>query len=441
MPAAPLVGAVTTRPPAAFSSLTASAYRLTQSSTCSGSRSARLRIAAELSVQVGGAAPHLEAAGQRAAGLAAAFDAGLHHGPDLQQSGVDLGVVAPMAFVAAHQLGDRTLLALRQREQFGAAAEGEGQHGRVGGDDLLLRAVGRDLVADDEAAADRVVGAAREHRARAVERRRSACRWRGTAATRAAWKTRSVFSLKAIGVHAEQRELASPRMRLQQRRDGSTSTVSGSCPAQPEQHGLVAAVALAGGARASRTGATRRARWRRAARRAAAAARTAAPRASGRRCASCDGPMPILKRSKTETAIVRLSSRRRTSAGRCTTGCGRPRRCRPGRPAPSTSPAERGQRIGRLLARVGVRPVGLQQRGGGVRRVLQRVVVARPGAVLRLDLRDLGADGDHRVAEAVELLERIRSRSARPSACRAPGSSASARGSRSRSAAWRRPRR
>ena len=34
IPAAPLVGAVTTRPPAAFSSLTASAHRLTQSMTC-----------------------------------------------------------------------------------------------------------------------------------------------------------------------------------------------------------------------------------------------------------------------------------------------------------------------------------------------------------------------------------------------------------------------
>lgn len=40
-PAAPLVGAVTTRPPAAFSSFTASAQRLTQSSTDSGSLSAR----------------------------------------------------------------------------------------------------------------------------------------------------------------------------------------------------------------------------------------------------------------------------------------------------------------------------------------------------------------------------------------------------------------
>ncbi|COX08626.1 Uncharacterised protein [Mycobacterium tuberculosis] len=38
MPAAPLVGAVTTRPPEAFSSLTASATRLTQSSANSGLR-------------------------------------------------------------------------------------------------------------------------------------------------------------------------------------------------------------------------------------------------------------------------------------------------------------------------------------------------------------------------------------------------------------------
>ena len=42
MPAAPLVGAVTTRPPAAFSSFTASAYRLTQSMTASGSAARRL---------------------------------------------------------------------------------------------------------------------------------------------------------------------------------------------------------------------------------------------------------------------------------------------------------------------------------------------------------------------------------------------------------------
>ena len=37
MPAAPFVGAVTTRPPAAFSSFTASAHRFTQSSAIKGS--------------------------------------------------------------------------------------------------------------------------------------------------------------------------------------------------------------------------------------------------------------------------------------------------------------------------------------------------------------------------------------------------------------------
>ena len=41
MPAAPLVGAVTTRPPAAFSSLTAIAQTVTQSMTLSGSSEVR----------------------------------------------------------------------------------------------------------------------------------------------------------------------------------------------------------------------------------------------------------------------------------------------------------------------------------------------------------------------------------------------------------------
>ena len=41
MPAAPLVGAVTTRPPDAFSSFTASAHTVTQSTACIGSLSSR----------------------------------------------------------------------------------------------------------------------------------------------------------------------------------------------------------------------------------------------------------------------------------------------------------------------------------------------------------------------------------------------------------------
>ena len=63
--------------------------------------------------------------------------------------------------------------------------------------------------------------------------------------------------------------------------------------------------------------------------------------------------------------------------------------------------AEVGQRVRRLFAGVGVGPVGGEQGLGGVRRVVQGVVVLGPVALL--DLGDLGADLDHRVAEAVEL--------------------------------------
>ena len=72
---------------------------------------------------------------------------------------------------------------------------------------------------------------------------------------------------------------------------------------------------------------------------------------------------------------------------------------------PVLLPAQRGQRIGRLLAAVGMRPFSPGQRVRGVRRMLERVVVPGPGAAL--DLRDLGADRDHRGDEAVELDERL----------------------------------
>ena len=64
-------------------------------------------------------------------------------------------------------------------------------------------------------------------------------------------------------------------------------------------------------------------------------------------------------------------------------------------------PRERG-----LLARVRARPLGDHDVGRGMRRVAQRTVVDRP--LPRLDGPDLVADGDHRVAEAVELGEVFR---------------------------------
>jgi len=57
-----------------------------------------------------------KAAGQLALGAAAARHAVLHHAPDGQQAGVDLGVLAPVAFVGAHHLGNASALGLRLRQ-------------------------------------------------------------------------------------------------------------------------------------------------------------------------------------------------------------------------------------------------------------------------------------------------------------------------------------
>ena len=67
-------------------------------------------------VQRGGAPAHAKAAGQLALGAAAARHAVLHHAPDGQQAGVDLGVLAPVAFVGAHHLGNASALGLRLRQ-------------------------------------------------------------------------------------------------------------------------------------------------------------------------------------------------------------------------------------------------------------------------------------------------------------------------------------
>ena len=104
MPAAPLVGAVTTRPPAAFSSLTASANSVTQSMTRSGS--AAKCSAAKRPVQLGGPAAHLQPTGQTPVGGAAAAHAVLHDLPDVQQPGAYVGLGAPGQLVGQHDVAE-----------------------------------------------------------------------------------------------------------------------------------------------------------------------------------------------------------------------------------------------------------------------------------------------------------------------------------------------
>jgi hypothetical protein len=126
-----------------------------------------LGVAGQVAMQRVRTALDLEATGQRARGSAAALDAVLHHLPDLQQAGVDVGVAAPVLFVCAHHLRDAATLALRDAQQVVAAMKGQRQHGGVGCHHLELAAVGCDLVTDHEATAHRVVHARRDFAAAA----------------------------------------------------------------------------------------------------------------------------------------------------------------------------------------------------------------------------------------------------------------------------------
>ncbi len=130
MPAAPLVGAVTTCPPAAFSSLTASAQALTHSigstgpSGVSASSSRFRRGARRGTLSTPGSMP--SAANPRRTQACMTFQMRI-------ELRVDLGVASHRALVDAHQPVDREAGARALREQFLAVGEGQRNlHGRAG---------------------------------------------------------------------------------------------------------------------------------------------------------------------------------------------------------------------------------------------------------------------------------------------------------------------
>ncbi len=108
--------------------------------------------------QAGGAPLHLEPSGQQALGAAAALDAGLHGAPDGEQAGVDLRIGAPVPLVGAHHASDVQAVRGREAQQVGRVAEGQRQHRRVGRHHLVPRSVRRHRLAHHEAAAHGVVG-------------------------------------------------------------------------------------------------------------------------------------------------------------------------------------------------------------------------------------------------------------------------------------------
>ena len=146
---------------------------------------------------------------------------------------------------------------------------------------------------------------------------------------------------------------------------------------------------------------------------------------------------PSGRRRSSRAGLTRSSP----SAGRCRRGCGRRRRCRCGRP-PARTCAPRSHGAGNAACS---RVYGRSQSSAVTARAVCGAFFSglscAVGAAL-LDRADLLADRDHARRRSGRARPSTRSRSARSSACPAPGTTSSARGSRSPSAAsrCRRPR-
>ena len=165
MPAAPLVGAVTTRPPAAFSSFTASAYRVTHSIAYSGSAVSDVRSSVSRSARA--RRRTFSPPGSTPSARQPRCTHSCIAGPDPQQPGVDLRLVSAHQLVGQHDAADRQAGAGGLREQLRSARERIGNGGRVGDQSRAARLV----LAEYESAADRVVGTRADFRARGIEGR------------------------------------------------------------------------------------------------------------------------------------------------------------------------------------------------------------------------------------------------------------------------------
>jgi len=197
---------------------------------------------AELAVEPGGAALHLEPAGQPAFGAAAGAHAVLHDLPDLQQPRAGLRFRAPGRFVGQHQLADRQTVGIAQRQQLAGAVEGVGQRSLVLDDAV---AAGR-LLVDDEAAAYRVVLAAAQLQPGGVEGAEDHAV--GMEVQRLA-DHRQVFLLDETDrLFSQQTQAAAVADRRQPFRDAGGIDLLRLFAFEAEDHRLVAAMTLAGGA-------------------------------------------------------------------------------------------------------------------------------------------------------------------------------------------------
>ena len=165
IPAAPLVGAVTTRPPAAFSSLTASAYALTHSIASSGRGSDDSRC----SMRCMRAARRctLSTPGNRPVACKPAFDAFVHDRPDVQQRGARLAIGTKCASRSRARVRAARARARGHPQQFPRGLERIAARRPAARPPCSLAEI---RGAHDEAAAGRVVLLAMQHGAGGIER-------------------------------------------------------------------------------------------------------------------------------------------------------------------------------------------------------------------------------------------------------------------------------
>ena len=226
MPAAPFVGAVTTRPPAAFSSFTARAYRLTQSSTVSGSPA--------LGSSDCGATrpppPHLAGrpAGRRR--RQPALHALLHDAPDVEQPGVTSA--SGRAMPSRSHITCAMVMALALALAGAVPSPMWNGTGRivVSWRSSLLRGPSAAPRRHDKPASHRVVRPRQQFAALAVVGGRSAGRWGGRASSCAEEQVRALV----------ERDWAAPSRRSIVSRTccrrasiASMSTLAGSSPSSP----------------------------------------------------------------------------------------------------------------------------------------------------------------------------------------------------------------
>jgi hypothetical protein len=142
MPAAPLVGAVTTRPP------DVEGHPLHRPE-----RISLVTCGVQLGAQRGRAPPDLEPPRQDTGCPGAALHALLHHRPDVQKAVTDLRLTAPGQLVGQHHVADPQPRLARPGQQLIAGAERIPDGSAVLDDDRVTGVV----LIEDEAAAHRVV--------------------------------------------------------------------------------------------------------------------------------------------------------------------------------------------------------------------------------------------------------------------------------------------